>query len=350
MSVYTSILPEAFEARKCPLSNALFLGRKFLLPNYRAPDYHSQDELNKMALINLLLLTMPESKTKVDEVTRGAVCNVMLAASCGRPTLFLEKELGAILLDSHLPQDLLTEDIKKPFPSLRVMLPLGLLTIERSGVSSMTFLDIGFMEAEQQAACPSDIALELDRNSLAKFGAGDRYALSELAFAYDEAAFIISGALNKGETQLAPTAYGITKPWRPGPVSGLREFRGTLRSSWPTDQSDEVLMAKMENLALNILLLLSRVPLEYEPLAVERKARTEGKRIIPALLRAKWVGDCLLRARKEGHIHGELGNGYHVSPHWTRAHWRNQPHGPGRNLRRLIWILPYYSGEKKEAA
>ena len=26
--------------------------------------------------------------------------------------------------------------------------------------------------------------------------------------------------------------------------------------------------------------------------------------------------------------------------HWRRGHWRNQPHGEGRSLRKLIWIMP----------
>lgn len=29
-----------------------------------------------------------------------------------------------------------------------------------------------------------------------------------------------------------------------------------------------------------------------------------------------------------------------VRPHWRRGHWRNQAHGQGRQLRRLVWIMP----------
>lgn len=36
------------------------------------------------------------------------------------------------------------------------------------------------------------------------------------------------------------------------------------------------------------------------------------------------------------------GHGHHASPttHWRRGHWRNQPHGPGRQMQRLVWIRP----------
>lgn len=32
--------------------------------------------------------------------------------------------------------------------------------------------------------------------------------------------------------------------------------------------------------------------------------------------------------------------GREVSPHWRRGHWRHQPHGVGRALRKLVWIMP----------
>jgi hypothetical protein len=34
----------------------------------------------------------------------------------------------------------------------------------------------------------------------------------------------------------------------------------------------------------------------------------------------------------------------HPSTHWRRGHWRNQVHGPGRMLRKLIWVMPVLVG------
>ena len=351
MKAFTDLLEETFDAKACPITTKAFLSAKFVLPGYRAPDYFDQDHLNKMALMNLILLTLPGVDRDLDEVTRGSVGNVMLAASCGRPTLFLERDLGEILLDSNLPADLDTSDIKRPFPSIRIMLPKGLLTIERNGVeSSMMYLDIGFLEKMVELSCPKAIAAELDLNSFERYGPEPgKLHLTRLSFCYDEACIIICGCLDKGEIDFAPTAYGLTKPWKPGPVENLKLYREKLITSWPTDQSDDVLLAKMENLALNILLLLSSVPFEYAPDLIERKARTEGKRTIPALIKARWVGDTLLRARKAGHVQGDL-NG-HKSPceHWRRAHYVRQAYGPRYSLRRLIWILPVHVGRKEAA-
>lgn len=35
-----------------------------------------------------------------------------------------------------------------------------------------------------------------------------------------------------------------------------------------------------------------------------------------------------------------LPTGRELSPHWRRGHWRNQAHGEGLSLRKLIWIKP----------
>lgn len=40
----------------------------------------------------------------------------------------------------------------------------------------------------------------------------------------------------------------------------------------------------------------------------------------------------------------------HVSAHWRRGHWRNQVHGPGRLLRKLIWVMPSLIGAAKDGA
>jgi hypothetical protein len=353
MSAFTDLLDGAFDASTCPIAGKLYLGHRYVLPGHRAPHYYPQEELSKMTLMYLILATMPGAEQAIDEVSRNCLCNAMLSAGCERPTLFLERELGEILLDSHLPDDLQTSDVKRIFPSFRIMLPRGLLTIERDGEKvSMMHLDIGFLDGGIDVTCPKALAHELDVNSLVRWGARSvdgRLFLSKTKICYDETCILISGSLEKGEDPLCPTAYGITKPWREGPVTALRQWRNSLQSDWPTDQLDQVFLAKMENLALNILILLSRVPLEYEPAHVERKARTEGKRLIPALLRARWVGDCMLRAKNAGHVRGEVGTGRSVSGHWRKAHWVRQACGKGRLERRLIWLLPIHVNAREAA-
>lgn len=37
--------------------------------------------------------------------------------------------------------------------------------------------------------------------------------------------------------------------------------------------------------------------------------------------------------------------GRHVAVHWRRGHWKRQPYGEGRQLRKLIWIMPVRVGK-----
>ena len=44
------------------------------------------------------------------------------------------------------------------------------------------------------------------------------------------------------------------------------------------------------------------------------------------------------------HVGNAHQNSFHPKSHWRRGHWRNQPYGQGREMRRLIWIMPTLVG------
>lgn len=317
-------------SRHCPITGKAMLARKFALPQYRAPDYFDQDMINRLSLMMLMLPTMPGFVT--DDVVQSQLLNIFQSLECNRPTLFLERELGEILTKTAIPGFLETSDIHFPFPSIRIMLPKKLLGIPSQNRWLM-FLDIGHLEADGEARCPFDIARELDA-----YG-GRRHMLTRMTFTYPSDAVAIAGQLDHG----VASSYAVTKPLK-GTLEQFSKIGGKLRTDYPNDAFDEILLDGMERLALNILLILSAMPLEYEPLTVERKERQEGKRTIPALLRAKWVGDVLLRAKRAGHVKGDLPvAGRKLPAHWTSGHWKMQPHGKGHALRRLIYILPYHT-------
>ncbi len=58
-----------------------------------------------------------------------------------------------------------------------------------------------------------------------------------------------------------------------------------------------------------------------------------------------WSG-ILLRLNESVSESGESGDASDpkLRRHWRRGHFRNQPHGAGRSLRRSIWIRPYMAG------
>ena len=319
--------------RHCPLTGKAFLSRKFSLPKYREADYANQDAVNQISLLMLSLPTM-DSFT-YDDVVQSQLLNLFQALHCGRPTLFLERELGEILIKTEIPGILETSDIHFPFPSFRVMLPKGILGIASQSRWVM-YLDIGHLPADTEVSCPREIALELDR-----YAGNPNFRLTRMSFHYPEHALAIACHLDKGFA----ASYAVTKPLT-GTLEQFKAHTGDLRTDFPNDDDDKILLKEMERLALNILLILSMMPLEYEPLTIERKERKEGKRIIPSLARAKFVGDHMLRAKAKGHVHGEIPvSGRKLPAHWRSGHWKHQPHGVGFALRRLIYVLPYRTGD-----
>lgn len=60
---------------------------------------------------------------------------------------------------------------------------------------------------------------------------------------------------------------------------------------------------------------------------------------LPVHLCGKELEDALVAAG-----HGDR----HVRAHWRRGHWRRQPHGEGRQLRKLIWVMPMIVGAHED--
>jgi hypothetical protein len=80
-------------------------------------------------------------------------------------------------------------------------------------------------------------------------------------------------------------------------------------------------LRRVRHLTLSILLYLSAVPIEYEPVVL-RKERQEGHHLKPALLRARFVGSSQIRpirvhVRRSDHQPGEQ----HRAAHVTSGHW-----------------------------
>ncbi|MHB0927277.1 MAG: hypothetical protein ACYC1F_12335 [Gallionellaceae bacterium] len=65
----------------------------------------------------------------------------------------------------------------------------------------------------------------------------------------------------------------------------------------------------------------------------------EKQRVVSKLLSMGYtiVNLCGMEFEKTREAHGV---GSEMSAHWRRGHWRIQPHGPGRTLRKRVWIMP----------
>jgi len=99
-----------------------------------------------------------------------------------------------------------------------------------------------------------------------------------------------------------------------------------------------------------VLAFLSQTPIEYEPEHIESKAHIEGKHLIPALIRARFVGASRIRGIRHRASVSESAETsravalHHQQEHWRSGYWRQQPCGPGRTDRQLRWIDTYRAG------
>lgn len=130
-------------------------------------------------------------------------------------------------------------------------------------------------------------------------------------------------------------------------------------SSWETDPKyrDPALRPAL-NLAINAVCYLAyekrEVVERYPDFAPERlvrqattgstlKEQKRGRSKLDSIGFRKvfYCGDSIERHSAQTHRKG----GSEVSAHWRRGHWRNQAHGTGQSLRKLIWIKPVLVNE-----
>ena len=152
-------------AKYCPISYRKFFGRKYLLPHYREGDYYSLDFQNLVDFDRCLAFAMNPEGT--DDVIRCSVANTLAALEYNRPTLYLERELGEALLRTAILSDISTGDINWRWPAFKIVLPKGLISIEREGTPrSLTHFDVCHIGPEAKIGIAPEIAREIDRKSV----------------------------------------------------------------------------------------------------------------------------------------------------------------------------------------
>lgn len=336
-------------AKECPRLWQLISAKRYLVPKYRQGDYYSQELLD--ALLGFFITSYLSGQFgnnkkdgHPDPVLRAMYMSGAMALCEGRPMFFLERELGEALLRTQLPLDLSTDDIHWRRRCMRIMLPRDLITLERAGVKrSAMYLDIGKAIKGEWLQLTDSIENEARAFSVFR-REGSSKRISVPLFSRDG---MVVG------TQLAPDAEGM-----PGenyatirPFEGLKlndiKVGGHFETGSVYDQNDDALLNVMDHLAINILLFMGSVPLEYDPSANEapiRKMEVLRDGVRPGLWPAQFVGRSLYRPSKTTTLHATRQTGRHLAQHWAAGHWKRQPHGPRWAERKLIWIEPYQTG------
>ena len=94
-------------------------------------------------------------------------------------------------------------------------------------------------------------------------------------------------------------------------------------------------------------LLIDQKLAETAPTPVDgsiRKAYRRAGRPAPEVRLVRIRGAAPVRECRAEHQAGDPSGREHQYRWWVRGHWRNQPHGPGRSQRRLIYIDPQVRG------
>jgi len=109
----------------------------------------------------------------------------------------------------------------------------------------------------------------------------------------------------------------------------------------PKVQEDKECCERLSVLMFKLLVVLNTRPNLVAPATCIRRACDRKGKLRSELWSPNIIGAAYRAAREN-----TAPTGTHASPrlHWRRGHLRNQPHGQGRTLRRLIWIEPMLIG------
>ena len=292
------------------------LTKRYVLPNRLQGVYAPLDKLQAQ---DTCMLAKGLYYGEQDEMSKLVALNIEASLPYGRPTLYLEPELGEKLMCTDLPVDLTTDYCHWPRRSVRIMLPKGLVLMSGydGGLISLVCLDFAL---------------------IARGTSVDKLVLSAVSLNEAMSRIVMHGGDIKNEfIHFVQVAIGAD--WVEG--QSLRELVETTSPQHRHPGKVEEQYA-VQRLMFNLLIYMGSMPEEIQvEEKVIRKERREGKRIIPALHAARFVGKEHLRQVREKAAEDVTPIGKHYAAHWVRGFWRRQPHGPKLGLRKMIWIRPF---------
>jgi hypothetical protein len=337
----------------CPQTWKIIAGKRYILPQYRTPDYWNQELCDGVMALFLSAYFGCEFGEKPNSVLNACYMNYALAILENRPVYYLEKELGEALMRTQLPKDLSADDLHWRRRQMRIMLPSGLLSIERDGLTqSLMYLDIGKMKASQQLFLTPVSEEEMNVYArLRRIAEGKPLHSYNVRPIFEREGIVISGQLNPPPDTFG-LDYGLMRPLDSGlSIGELIQIGGAYETESPCDADDDLFLARMQHLAFNILIFMGSVPMEYDQEKLEqiRKMRVENERVIPGLFNAKFVGRSQYRpSHRPQYVRPATSTGRHMAQHWVAGHWKRQAYGAHRAQRKLIWLQPYETAPPPE--
>lgn len=334
-------------SEKFPVLYRHIFGKKYLLPQYRIPDYHRAEACDYLMLdsfFGFLEGHFPEE----DHVSTHCMSNYIEQLNYGKPTFWLEKELGFPLLKTKLPLDFYAEEINWRWPAFRVYLPKGLLCMTKAFegkpvTSHVMFLDICHVQKHSVLHLPKGVDEELTK----VFGPPVKYTIPLRVSNYE--GLCISAFFDFDAPESA-IAYTVNTPLEEKTIQALiqelMDEKAEIPSPYKLDETDIDFNNRMTAFTINILMYLSALPLEYDPAHDKalRQPKVEGRRLVPGLYHARFIGQSQIRPKQSELAHANsTGTGHPQEAQWRCGHWRKVWFGPGKTQWRRQWIGLYHT-------
>ena len=256
-------------------------------------------------------------------------------ATYGMPVFLMNSLMVEALLQTDLPEEIDAGEVKWPFPALRLLLPLGLFSLDSEiGTLPVGFVDIGMSVNGQSVRIPKPAEDELRKIT----GTG-----SKLTWDFDGVMLSTEVIPPSGNFQVLAKHF----PWEDAVKNDI-SIDETMPHARSLNEDDKQLMRKLTVVAVNTLMITASHPeLVTREVLLERADPRRSRKTRQALYRPgmigfpKWPEEP--RGRSENHTDIKL------APHWVRGQWRRQHYGPEGSQVRPKWILPYRTGHAQKA-
>jgi hypothetical protein len=265
------------------------------------------------------ILRIKESKTDIEclptEITANAI--VYRIIDYASPVYYIAEDFTRAVAATDLPHDFTLADLHWPMPAMVIGFPKR------------------FMREY--------LGREICYVYAADFDAGD-YSCQFLPFVpvismpKAKVAFFWYTCEN-GELESVVSSY-----YKEDRVDGITQrysYTDYTGADAPKVKEDKECCDRLSVLMFKLLVVLNTRPSLVEPATCTRRACSRKGKLRRELWAPNIIGGTYRVAREN-----TAPTGTHMSPrlHWRRGHLRNQAHGQGRTLRKLIWIEPILIG------
>lgn len=247
----------------------------------------------------------------------------MKAAQFDFPIVWVDANFLKCLLRSDPPPDYPLADLHWPFPAIAFVLPEKTIVHPLDGDCS--WLLIGKIEGTH--TCPITGDVFPVRNSVISVSSAPWNQPSPPTFKYG-----IENDPSLTPFREIPTYTGNQVEYFDSPSPRI------IPDALTAD--DAQIQQLLVQLGLRLLLALTARPEYLAAAGVPKFVRQKSGRP-REFIQPRWLGrNHRIHVDSSADIHDG-----HVRLHWRRGHFKQQAHGPGRSLRKTIWIEPYLAGE-----